>query len=491
MQLKEKKKSEKGMIHFINRLRFEVRCSEEEEAFRLRQSFARTLQPEIVEIIDSVCSGYSSESEWLRLNTLEVDLGRFSKNQLDRDFAVVFREQFEKALAKQLEAYTPEERLTSKDRSFMELFAHYMLHGTLPWWSDEADMDIDAVIGQIHQHLPLQLPGFFKEHRENRAVWARAAFQLNEASKQLIISFFSVLRDAESQLLLWAAKNKSESVQFTEPPGFIAAFRSALLRRAPELINTPVKASTGAQIFDALVKETFPDRSARLSEIPSAFFFDAASASDMPGMHAEELPSVFPVASVRGAGQEVKDMAENRNGILLQDDSQSAIEQRYIVRHCGVILLAPFFKPFFTACTLLDGSIWKDKAAQYQAAHLLGYLSSGSVQSPEYSMVLEKLICGIAIEEPIPLDTRLQRYQLDEAGDLLASVIEHWNVLKNTSVKGLRETFLKRDGIVRKKDDGWLLQVEQKTLDVLLESIPWGYSIVVMPWNDYCIHVEW
>ena len=105
--------------------------------------------------------------------------------------------------------------------------------------------------------------------------------------------------------------------------------------------------------------------------------------------------------------------------------------------------------------------------------------------------MLEKLCCGIAIEEPVPLDTGFLEYQLNEALALLASVIEHWKVLKNTSVDGLRETFLKRDGLVTRKNDAWLLQVERKTLDVLLESIPWGYSTVALPWNDTFIHVEW
>ena len=56
---------------------------------------------------------------------------------------------------------------------------------------------------------------------------------------------------------------------------------------------------------------------------------------------------------------------------------------------------------------------------------------------------------------------------------------------------GLRDAFLKRDGLLIKKEDGWLLQVERKTLDVLLDKIPWGYSTVSLPWNSYLVFVEW
>ncbi len=82
-----------------------------------------------------------------------------------------------------------------------------------------------------------------------------------------------------------------------------------------------------------------------------------------------------------------------------------------------------------------------------------------------------------------------------EAEQLLAAVIAHWSALKNTSVNGLRESFLKRDAILTRSasasDGGWLLQVERKTLDILLDSIPWGYNQVRLPWNDYIIMVEW
>ncbi|MFZ2405875.1 MAG: contractile injection system tape measure protein, partial [Methylobacter sp.] len=82
----------KDMMHHINRLRFELSCPEEEPAFKLRQSFAQTFQPEIIEVIDKICSEYVAEDEWLQIDVMDIDLGRFSPHLLDRDFAVVFRE---------------------------------------------------------------------------------------------------------------------------------------------------------------------------------------------------------------------------------------------------------------------------------------------------------------------------------------------------------------------------------------------------------------
>ncbi len=45
--------------------------------------------------------------------------------------------------------------------------------------------------------------------------------------------------------------------------------------------------------------------------------------------------------------------------------------------------------------------------------------------------------------------------------------------------------------MLTKKENGWLLQVEKKTADVLLESIPWGFSTLAFSWNNYIIFTEW
>ncbi len=501
------------MMHIIDRLRIEVRCPEEGQAFRLRQAFSRTFQPDIVKIIDEVCSEYSTEEELLRIDTLEIDLGRLTPYSLEQNFAARFREQFTKELAKKRNARTLEEHKAAKEYSSMDLFCNFMLHGTLPWWSNEAEVDIDAIIGELYHRWPEQLHAFFNEQRENQPLWIRAAFQLNDRSKRLIISLFSSLKDAETQLLRLIASGKTDDVHFIEPAGFLDAVRGALLRHAPEFIHNQDVAARMTSLFDTVVKEMFPDLIGGLTDryraelitirevaTTDAPVFDTViketspdlikSFTKIPGMISSDVTtaSVMAQTLAKKAGLTHTIDTGFRSP---ESETEDSSEQRYVVRHSGIILLAPFFKKFFDACGLLDGSNWKHKEAQYQAAHLLRYLSTGSKTTPEYSLVLEKLCCGIAIEEPVPLDTGFLEYQLNEALALLASVIEHWKVLKNTSVDGLRETFLKRDGLVTRKNDAWLLQVERKTLDVLLESIPWGYSTVALPWNDTFIHVEW
>ena len=65
------------MTHLINRLRFELNCTDENQAFNFRQNFGITFQKQITDVTDEICSAYVGEEEWLRIEKLEIDLGDF------------------------------------------------------------------------------------------------------------------------------------------------------------------------------------------------------------------------------------------------------------------------------------------------------------------------------------------------------------------------------------------------------------------------------
>jgi hypothetical protein len=75
--------------------------------------------------------------------------------------------------------------------------------------------------------------------------------------------------------------------------------------------------------------------------------------------------------------------------------------------------------------------------------------------------------------------------------DMLSTAISYWTALKNTSPDGLREGFLLRSGKLSHKFDEWFLFVEQKTLDVLLQQLPWTIGFIKLPWMNKMLKVEW
>jgi hypothetical protein len=63
--------------------------------------------------------------------------------------------------------------------------------------------------------------------------------------------------------------------------------------------------------------------------------------------------------------------------------------------------------------------------------------------------------------------------------------------LGQTSVAGLRESFLQREGCLSRKDDAWQLLVETRSYDMLLDRLPWGFATIKYSWMPGAIRVDW
>ena len=78
-----------------------------------------------------------------------------------------------------------------------------------------------------------------------------------------------------------------------------------------------------------------------------------------------------------------------------------------------------------------------------------------------------------------------------ECTRLLEAIVEHWRALGRTSVAGLRSSFLAREGRLIEVDNGWKLELARRGIDVLLEQLPWGVGLVLLPWMERPLFVEW
>jgi hypothetical protein len=157
----------------------------------------------------------------------------------------------------------------------------------------------------------------------------------------------------------------------------------------------------------------------------------------------------------------------------------------------GLVLLHPFLPIYLGDVGLLAGEAFRDEAAQQLAIYLLHYLATGQTTAPEPELVLPKLLCGWPLNDPVEADLELPEAALAEGEHLLQTVIGYWEALKNTSPDGLREGFLQREGKLTRTENGWKLLVERQSIDVLLGRLPWGVSLVVLPWMDGLLTVEW
>ena len=92
---------------------------------------------------------------------------------------------------------------------------------------------------------------------------------------------------------------------------------------------------------------------------------------------------------------------------------------------------------------------------------------------------------------PLPKRLELTAEEKQIADSLLSAVKAHWSKMNGTSLKGFLQSFVTRTGRLEEQDEKWLLTVDDKTHDILLDSVPWGFRQIRLPWLKKYIQVKW
>lgn len=168
----------------------------------------------------------------------------------------------------------------------------------------------------------------------------------------------------------------------------------------------------------------------------------------------------------------------------------------FFIKNAGLILLAPFLIQLFKKINYIENNNkWINPAAQHKAVRLLSYVCYGKSNEGgwEHNWILDKILCGMPPDTVVIRQELLESEVLEMAVEMIKAAIEQWKVLKSTTPGGFRELFLIRDGKLNfdQEGGGWRLRVERKGQDALLERIPWGFSVVKLPWMADMILVEW
>jgi len=180
------------------------------------------------------------------------------------------------------------------------------------------------------------------------------------------------------------------------------------------------------------------------------------------------------------------------NSISLFPSQPLADVDEIVVSNAGLVLVHPFLRYFFEGLNLLDEELrFRSKSDAFKAVHLLQYIVTGNETTPETDLPLNKILCAIDITEPVPKNVGITEEEKHECLFLIKTVLERWEALKTTNPAALRETFLQREGILKKAGQSWNLTVERNSFDVMLERLPWSISLIKLPWCEQILYVEW
>jgi hypothetical protein len=174
------------------------------------------------------------------------------------------------------------------------------------------------------------------------------------------------------------------------------------------------------------------------------------------------------------------------------ETSVSSIDEEGIFSGlAGLVLLHPFLYAFLRHMKLADDGKFVDLYAQQKTILLFHYLATGKWDPGEHELIIPKILCGYPLETTLDTSIPLEPAYLEGADELLADVVQQWEIMKGTSADGLRESFLQRSGKLTFLNDAFLLQIEKNSIDMLLDRLPWSIQYVKLPWMRKMLKVQW
>jgi hypothetical protein len=171
------------------------------------------------------------------------------------------------------------------------------------------------------------------------------------------------------------------------------------------------------------------------------------------------------------------------------------VEAIIYVRNAGLVLTGPFLPRFFETLEMIEKSDgvtrWKTQSAAARAVHLLQFLVDGQTSAPEPTLVLNKIMCGLDLAMPVEAGIEIKEREREVSEQLLKAMIANWQIIGQSSIAALRETFLQREGKLEQHEHGLKLRVQRKTVDALVDQIPWSFYVILQPWMSLPLHVIW
>jgi hypothetical protein len=174
-----------------------------------------------------------------------------------------------------------------------------------------------------------------------------------------------------------------------------------------------------------------------------------------------------------------------------KDEKSTNLTEPIYIFNAGLVLLNPFLARLFDKSGLIENKAFKTEEHRLKAMILLHYLATGQDNPSEHELVFNKIITGEEPSAQVELNITLSQEEKDLCDSLLDAAISNWTALKKTSRDNLRGSFLLREGKLLFEQEGWRLSLEQKAYDILIDRLPWGYSLMKYQWMKYPIYTEW
>ena len=248
----------------------------------------------------------------------------------------------------------------------------------------------------------------------------------------------------------------------------------------------------------------------RIGAMPAMQISGEASATDSSGQESAQAQTTEADNSLSATmdnrtseGQVlVEQLVEEMEAALHLKETEKALKEaaqpEYIeVPNAGLCLLALWLPRLFDMLGLLETGAdgkkdFRDTDARIRAIFVLQRLVTDEKREyKEQELAFNRILAACPFSVPLPKTLELTDTELQTVESMLAGVKSNWNKLKGTSVKGFQRSFIERPGKLEQREDKWVLYVEERSYDILLDSLPWSYRRIRLPWLKKRMDVVW
>lgn len=413
-----------------------------EKAFKWRAQVSGYLSDEFPRQLQFILDELYHPGEQVSINRLEVNINLANLEET-RVFQIELMQALRNALSRQkqetalLKLQGSAQSVTVSFPRSLEAWIFYLQNGYYPWFHQQV-LTRDALELLFEEHarnIADRLPGILKSPQAQQ----RFLIEMSEKILLMLLPCFVVTQPTDSFFLkLPVEPGKEEQIHETKLALLNVIINGERIEEEPFIKRVAVAASSHQQGWE--------NKSAAIST--------AASLKSRPLNNPEE----------------------EKDAVIW-------------IQNAGLVLLHPFLPVLFDR--LLVTGKYKQILDITKALGLIHYLLYAGADYSDASMILPKILCGIPYNDPISTAHPVNDDEQKECEELLLSVIEYWDVLKNTSQAGLLETFVLRKGKLTSTGSGWLLRVESRAEDVLLDRLPWSISYIKLPWMPAPLTTEW
>ena len=509
--------------HIIERVHVDVYLRDEKKAHQIKDQISGFLQNDVFPELESLLDEMNAGNQIIRYTQLVFDMkieNWEQRYQIKKELVQTLRQNIVESLGVKVPKTGERWRLdgtgkildtdlrgefVSPAQNNRKTLLFFLEHGYLPWYGKRANLDgiLEAKTwGKLVSDDSFAVPLISLLNEKENAM-QRFVLQLSSLHVISFLKANNIFIDRsgfEKFLKTLSAKSQKLLIEY--------------LLRVSVLSGKEISGSRFSQLLSSFLKEGVVSPSENIAKINNELhkklgkYLKDSVVRQYFEIGEEEIKDIVmfkgrhPVEHTKRGSILIKGpIVENDPTVISKGSVYTDYEKEplffendtgeIIVRNAGQVLFHPFLKYFFEHFDWLNKENQIKEEYRILALQSVHFCATGAETFWEEEMILEKFLCGVKLETPVPALSLLTPEIKKEANEMLEQVVDNWKVLKNTSVEGMREMFFHRDGKLVRLDKNFKLIVERKAQDILLDKLPWGVSIIKLPWTEQLLFVDW